>query len=422
MRILWFTNNSTLYQNSSHYYHGCGWEESLGRLIKDEEGIDFAFSFFHKEDGEKITKNNITYYPILQKVHKINPIRKLIRNWKGIIKIDDLQKDVEKVISDFNPDLIQVFGTEGPFSVVQNYTNVPVLYHIQGIINPCLNTYLPVNQSKFNFHFSYNYLLKTIKGNNPAFDLLRFKNQAHREKNVLKKAKYVMGRTHWDKLVVKLFNPNVQYFHVDEVLRPAFYKISPFVKLKRNKQFKIISTLSETVYKGIDVVLKTAKLLKECANIDFTWEIIGVEKSSKLLKHFEKTEKINHRDVNVFCSGKKKPQEIIHLIQNADVYIHPSYIDNSPNSVCEAQMLGIPVIACNVGGVSTIIQDKKTGILVPSNGVFELAHSIKELEEDKDLRDRIGKQAHLEASLRHDREKILFDLMEVYAQVTKIKN
>ena len=102
-----------------------------------------------------------------------------------------------------------------------------------------------------------------------------------------------MGRTHWDKLVVKLYNPNVQYFHVDEVLRPAFYNISPIVKFKRNKQFKIISTLSETVYKGIDVVLKTAKLLQECANIDFTWEIIGVEKNSKLLKHFEQTENIN---------------------------------------------------------------------------------------------------------------------------------
>ena len=243
MKILWFTSTCSLYDNNSSY-NGGGWIESLEKIIRVHPEIELGISFFHKTGSEKKVKDDTTYYPILRRLQKINPLKKLIRNWKGIIKIDDLQKDVEKVISDFNPDLIQVFGTEGPFSIIQNYTKVPVLYHIQGIINPCLNTYFPINQSKFNFHLSYNYLLQTIKGNNPAFDLLRFKNQALREKNVLKKAKYVMGRTHWDNLVVKLYNPNVQYFHVDEALRPDFYNISPVVKFKRNKQVKIISTLS----------------------------------------------------------------------------------------------------------------------------------------------------------------------------------
>jgi hypothetical protein len=59
---------------------------------------------------------------------------------------------------------------------------------------------------------------------------------------------------------------------------------------------------------------------------------------------------------------------------------------------------------------------------VPSNGFFELVHSIKELEGDNDLRNRIGKQAHLESSLLYDREKIVLDLMGIYAQLTKINS
>lgn len=413
MKILWFTNTSSLYDQDRHHYHGGGWIESLEMLIKKQEGIELAVSFFHSNDNEKVTKNGTTYYPILRKSEKRNPFKKLIDNWVGKIEIRDLQKEIEKVISDFQPDIITIFGTEGEFSQVQKYTRIPVIYHIQGLINPCLNTYLPINQSKLSFHLNIDYLANTIKGNNPAFDYKRFSYQAIREKQVLKNADYVMGRTHWDKMVMELYNPKVQYFHVDEVLRPLFYKVDHIYR-QPNKIFKIISTLSPTVYKGIDVVLKTAKQLKELTNFEFQWEIIGLEENAALLKHFEKTEKIKHREVNISCSGRKSSKELIELMQTADVFVHPSYIDNSPNSVCEAQMLGLPVIAGNVGGVSTLVQHKETGFLVPSNGVFEMVHFLRKLKEDKILRNKIGQQAKLMASQRHNRDKIVKDLLAVY--------
>jgi glycosyltransferase involved in cell wall biosynthesis len=328
-----------------------------------------------------------------------------------------LQSDVEKIIRDFQPDVIQVFGTESVFSQVQDYTQIPVIYHIQGLINPCLNTYLPPNQSKYSFHLNIDYLANTIKGNNPAFNYKRFRNQAVRESKVLQSAKYVMGRTHWDKMLVELYNPNVQYFHVDEVLRSVFYQVETAPKQRRKEQFKIISTLSPTVYKGIDVVLKTAKQLKELTNFDFQWEIIGLEDNATLLKHFEKAEKIKHQEVNIICRGRKSPVEMIEMMRQADVFVHPSYIDNSPNSVCEAQILGLPVIACNVGGVATIVEHEKTGFLVPSNGVFEFVHYLRQLREDENLGNKIGKEASQAASQRHDRDKIVTDLLKAYSKL-----
>jgi glycosyltransferase involved in cell wall biosynthesis len=417
MKVLWFTNTSSLYDQGKHSYHGGGWIESLEELIKEQKGIDLGISFIHKTDNDKIIKNGTTYFPIVSKSQKRNPFRKLIDNWIGKIEIRDLQNDIGEVIRDYQPDLIQVFGTEGSFSQVQNYTQIPVIYHIQGLINPYLNTYLPINQSKFSFHFNIDYLLETIKGNSPAFENVRFRYRALREKSVLKNANYVMGRTHWDKMVVRLYNPKVKYFHVDEVLRPIFYKGAIFSKQKPDKKFKIVSTISPTIYKGIDVVLKAAKELKELTNFDFEWEIIGLEKNSTLLKHFEKTEKIMHQGVNILCSGRKNAQEIIDSMQTSDVFVHPSYIDNSPNSVCEAQMLGLPVIVCNVGGISTLVQHEKTGFLVPSNVVFELVHYLRQLKYNTKLRNNIGKEAKKAAFQRHNREKIIFDLLEIYNQL-----
>ncbi len=419
MKILWFTNTASLYDQGKHFYHGCGWEESLELLIKDQVGIELAVSFFHLSDNEKVINNGTTYYPIIRKSGERNPFKKLVDNWKGKIEIRDSQKDIEKVISDFQPDLIQIFGTEGEFSQVQDYTHIPVIYHIQGLINPYLNTYLPVNQSKFSFHLNIDYLANTIRGNNPAFDYKRFGNQAIRESKVLQSAKYVMGRTHWDKMLAELYNPKVQYFHVDEILRPVFYNLSSFSKQHSGKPIKIISTLSPTIYKGIDVVLKTAKQLKALANFGFQWEIIGIEENAPLLKHFEKTEKIKHREVNISCSGRKSPEEMIELMKTADVFVHPSYIDNSPNSVCEAQMLGLPVIACNVGGVSTLVQHNENGFLVPSNGVFEILHFLNKLYVDENLKQTIGNNSRQTAIKRHNRENIVRDLLKVYSSIVK---
>jgi len=416
MRILWFTNTPSLYDQGKHHYHGGGWIESLEKLIKKKEEIELAVSFFHKSDNEKATNNDTIYYPILQKSSKKTPLKTIINRWSGR-GFDDENIDFKfiQIINDFKPDVIQVFGTESAFSKIQDLTNIPVVIHIQGILNPYLNTYFPVNQSKWSFLINKNYFFNNLLANSPVFGIKRFKVQAEREKKFLTKSKFIMGRTHWDKMLTELYNPDVRYFHIDEVLRDVFYQKIDTEKRKANKKFKIISTLSPTVYKGIDVVLKTAKQLKELSKFDFQWEIIGIKGDSTLLKHFERSEKIKHQEVNIICSGRKNPEEMIELMQAADVFVHPSYIDNSPNSVCEAQIIGLPVIACNVGGISTLVEHECTGFLVPSNGVFELVHYLCQLNVDENLRMKIGKNSMIVASVRHNRDKIMSDLFEVYS-------
>ena len=42
-------------------------------------------------------------------------------------------------------------------------------------------------------------------------------------------------------------------------------------------------------------------------------------------------------------------EQVAQELSSSRVYIHPAIIDNSPNSLCEAQIVGCPVIAANVG-------------------------------------------------------------------------
>jgi glycosyltransferase involved in cell wall biosynthesis len=417
MKILWFTNTPSLYDQEKHYYNGCGWIESLEEIIRKRSEIQLAVAFFHPKDSVKTIKNGVTYYPILQLSKKKNPIRSIYKNWFGKIEQEEYQKIYLKIIDDFQPDTIQVFGTEGPFAKVLEFTKKPVLVHLQGLINPYANTYYPIGCSKYDFLFSKIFLFKNLIGSSPIFGYKRFIAQAKREKQIFQKLKYVCGRTEWDYQIARLYNPNIKYFHVEEVLRSFFYEKSSLVKTNSRKKFLILSTLSPTIYKGIDVVFKTAQKLIDLTELDFEWRLIGIDDKTDLVKFFEKKTGIKYSSAHIKLLGKMNPEEIIKQMLEADLFVHPSYIDNSPNSVCEAQMMGLPVIACNVGGLSSLITHNDTGILIPSNGVYELVRYISLLEGDPSLRMFLGERGKEKAMLRHNREQIVDSLLKVYSEI-----
>jgi glycosyltransferase involved in cell wall biosynthesis len=417
MKVLWFTNTPSLYDRGKHHYHGGGWIESLEDLISKRPEIELAIAFFHPNDNKKVKNDGVCYFPILRKTGKKNPVRSLINNWCGRLEHDDYQKTFSNIIDDFKPDVIQVFGTEGPFALIQEFTKVPVLVHLQGIINPILNSFYPSGFSKWDFILNPRLFFKNLIGSSPFFSYKRFKTQAEREKKILAKLNYVCGRTEWDREIVEFFNPIVRYFHVDEVLRPVFYEKSSYTNPNKTEKFIILSTLSPTIYKGIDVMLKTAGILSEMTDVEFEWRVIGLDTSSDLLHLFEQKLGKQHQSVGIKLLGKMSPEQIIDQMLNADVFVHPSYIDNSPNSVCEAQILGIPVIACDVGGLSSLIDHKESGILVPSNGVFELVHYLKLLRMDNDLKSKLGERGKEKAQVRHEKERIVETLLAVYKEI-----
>lgn len=77
-------------------------------------------------------------------------------------------------------------------------------------------------------------------------------------------------------------------------------------------------------------------------------------------------------------------------------------IDGIPTVFMEAMATGRPVISCPVAGVSELVRDGETGLLVPSDNPDALAEAIIRLEGDDSLRIRLGKQARLLAEQQHN--------------------
>jgi glycosyltransferase involved in cell wall biosynthesis len=229
-----------------------------------------------------------------------------------------------------------------------------------------------------------------------------------------------MGRTLWDKSISGFLSSGSTYYHVDEVLRENFYTAAPWV-YNKNKKIIITSTISDALYKGLDLVIKTARLLNT-ENFEFEWRIIGVEENSKTALLLKKIFKADYSELNIKLKGIKNTDEIIELLSETLLYIHTSYIDNSPNSLCEAQIMGVPTMATNVGGISSLIEDGKDGFLVPANDPYFLASRIVQLSKNVSYLKEISNKGKEKAQKRHLKETILNQLIQSYNELSVTQN
>jgi colanic acid/amylovoran biosynthesis glycosyltransferase len=112
-------------------------------------------------------------------------------------------------------------------------------------------------------------------------------------------------------------------------------------------------------------------------------------------------------------------QHINHL-KSADVFIHPSITDKDadkegiPGAIVEAMAAGLPVISTLHAGIPQIIEDGKSGILVPENDEDALCNAIIKLSSDCNLRQKIGIQGQAYALKELDLSKQETNLETIY--------
>ena len=73
-----------------------------------------------------------------------------------------------------------------------------------------------------------------------------------------------------------------------------------------------------------------------------------------------------------------------------DMLVLPSFAEGMPNVALEGMLMGLPVVACRVGGVPEVVVDKETGVLIAPGDVTALAQAMLELAASADLRRRLG--------------------------------
>jgi glycosyltransferase involved in cell wall biosynthesis len=125
----------------------------------------------------------------------------------------------------------------------------------------------------------------------------------------------------------------------------------------------------------------------------------------------------------VILAGKLNAEEMKQQFLKSSVFVCASVLENSPNTVGEAQLLGVPAAASNAGGIPDLIEDGKNGLLFPTGDVAAMAEKIEALwdrrkdENGRCLAERISMKAAERARITHDGEANYLRLLEIYKMI-----
>lgn len=121
--------------------------------------------------------------------------------------------------------------------------------------------------------------------------------------------------------------------------------------------------------------------------------MIGPDKDDSM----ERCKKVaKEQNLPVTFTGVLKKEEWIALSEEYDIFINTTNFDNMPVSVMEAMALGLSVISTKVGGIPYLIEDEKTGVLVPPSNAPAFVEAIERLVENPQLTTQLGHQARAE--------------------------
>lgn len=415
MRVLWFTNGpcGAIKKLTGNEITGGGWLYALSQALKIHTEIELHIAFYWKCEMASFEYEGITYHPILRNGSGSKIGRYIYRLKQQFQKnVDDLEIErCLKVYRNINPDIVHFHGSEENFGhIAQHIDNIKCVLSIQGMLAPYYYK-LYSGIQKYDVLRSEPLLSKLILDGYDA-QAKRLKNRAQMEIECLKAIPNILGRTNWDRDCTIAINPERRYFTCNEILRAEFLN-SQWTKRNKNQRIVLCTTVSYGLYKGLEMVYETANLLTH-ANINFEWNVIGIANGDKYASLVQRVTSINPHNVHINLMGRKTASQMIDIFRCSDCFVQVSHIENSPNSLCEAMVLGMPIIASNAGGTSSLLEDGKDGILVQDGDPYRLAGAIINMKNNFEQAVMMGKIAREKALIRHNPQNVIHELLTAY--------
>lgn len=417
MKILWVTNvpigkHSELTGNESVIG---GWMVAALEMLQQISTINLCIATTWPVKSIKSIKELNTEYILLPGglPFKYNHQKKNnIKAWKQLIEY-------------FQPDLIHIHGTEFSLglSLLKAFPDKKYVISIQGLCHSIAKYYFAGIEKK---EMLRNITLRDIIRMDTIFHAkIKFQRRAFLEKKYLNQITDIIGRTNWDFVHCKLINPRINYFFCNETLRSEFYKVEWNIKkIKRHSVFIVHACYP---IKGLHMMFKALNILKkdfpdikvyvagkDLIHVKSFLQKIKMFGYAKYLKSLIKKYKLE--DYLIF-TGQLNAEEMAAYYQNSHVFVCPSSIENSPNSLCEAQLIGTPSVASFVGGIPDMITHNETGLLYRFEEFEMLAFYVKCIFNDDNLAVKLSTQGKIVAAKRHNANENTSQLLKIYEQI-----
>lgn len=339
-----------------------------------------------------------------------------------------IEEDIRLVIEDFAPDLLHIFGTEFPHTLaaVRAFRRPgKTLVGIQGLCGEIAKVYMAGLPEKVQNSVTFRDL---VRRDSIRQQQEKFVRRGENEAKAILSCGNITGRTGFDREGTAKINPDARYYFMNETMRQEFYRGS--WRLAVCREHSIFLGQGDYPLKGMHFVLEAmAVLLPKYPDIRLYVagnSILGHSSLKEKLKVcaygkylLQLIKKYGLED-KIVLTGKLNAEEMKEQFLNSSVFLCASVLENSPNTIGEAQLLGVPVAASMAGGIPDMIEDGKDGLLFPPGDVEKMAEKIEALwdrtvdEGGFCLAERISEEAAKRAGIRHDGECNYLRLLEIY--------
>lgn len=155
--------------------------------------------------------------------------------------------------------------------------------------------------------------------------------------------------------------------------------VSSRCEQRNNGKIRLLSIGRLVEKKGMRYsIFAVAKLLKKYPDIEYT--IAG---DGPLKNDLENLIKELHGQDNIILVGWKRQSEIITLLRNSDIFIAPSVtgkdgdLEGIPVVLMESLAMGLPIISTQHSGIPELVEDGKTGFLVPEGDIDAISEKLE---------------------------------------------
>ena len=186
----------------------------------------------------------------------------------------------------------------------------------------------------------------------------------------------------------------------------------------------VIGTVKSLAYKyGIDLLIRAyAQLLVDPVVLDaglsnkLHLRIVGTGPDRLSLEALAVKEGVSNR---VEFVGAVPHSRVPEMLQGFDVYVAASRLDSESFGVAvvEASACGVPVVVTDVDGLSEVVEQDRTGFIVPREDVDSLVSAMKSLILSAPLRKRLGQGGRASVQSRYDWDASVTKMIECYEEV-----
>lgn len=336
-----------------------------------------------------------------------------------------LEVRFKEILEDFKPDMVHIFGTEFPHTLAMTRAYgrpERTLIGIQGLCYACADAYMADLPKRV---INRKTLRDVLRKDSIRQQQQKFQIRGEREKEALQRTGHITGRTEFDRRETVAVNEAAQYHFMNETMRSPFY--SGQWKAEGCEPYSIFLSQGDYPLKGFHYVLQAMpEILKEypqaCVYVAGNSVIeyktfkdkLKISSYGRYLR--ELIEKLGLEE-QVKIVGRLTAEEMKAQFMKSSVFVCPSSLENSPNSMGEAMLLGVPVIAANTGGIPSMITDGVEGLLYEPGNVRQLAECILKVWKKPEETAARAEAARARAWKTHDGNSNYERLLAIYREI-----